>query len=128
MSSPAVRRRPPRRMIFFTLRSIDRLRSPYNEPPPYNVPGVIRFTFVNGPPVNGRPICCAIAVPNPSVAVNVRFAGSDPASWSVLALFGVPLRIGRSRYTPLINTSILGTTYEARPLNDVWNGDSTWQY
>src|SRR5438132_4108112 len=24
--------------------------------------------------------------------------------------------------------SIFGTTYEAKPLNDVWKGDSTWQY
>src|SRR5437899_12725747 len=52
----------------------------------------------------------------------------EPPSWSVLALFGVPLRTGRSRYTPLISTSTLGMMYDARPLNDVWNGDSTWQY
>jgi hypothetical protein len=36
--------------------------------------------------------------------------------------------MARSRYTPLINRSIFGMTYEANPLNDVWTGDSTWQY
>src|SRR4030095_8850807 len=36
--------------------------------------------------------------------------------------------MGRSRYTVLTNTSALGMTYEACPLNDVWNGDETWQY
>src|SRR5581483_2724971 len=27
-----------------------------------------------------------------------------------------------------MRTSIFGMMYEARPLNDVWNGDSAWQY
>src|SRR5215510_2341209 len=84
--------------------------------------------MLNGPPVRPRPICCAIACPVASFAVNVNVAGSEPASWSVLALFGVPLRIGRSRYTVLRSTSALGITYDACPLNDVWNGDETLQY
>src|SRR6185436_18097173 len=84
--------------------------------------------MLNGPPVSGRPICCATACPVASVAVKVHVAGSEPPSWSVLALFGVPLRIGRSRYTVLTSTSALGMTYEACPLNDVWNGDETLQY
>src|ERR1043166_9996411 len=29
---------------------------------------------------------------------------------------------------PLMSTSAFGMTYEARPLKDVWNGDSWWQY
>src|SRR6185503_9076860 len=36
--------------------------------------------------------------------------------------------MSRSRYTVLTSTSALGMTYEACPLNDVWNGDETWQY
>src|SRR5580765_3411860 len=27
-----------------------------------------------------------------------------------------------------MRTSTFGTMYEARPLKEVWNGDSTWQY
>src|SRR4051812_4319697 len=54
--------------------------------------------------------------------------GSEPPSWSVLALFGVPFRITRSRNTVLSSTSTFGMVYVARALNDVWTGDETWQY